>query len=75
MEALAVLLVLVAVVAAIIAAVVAAHEDSHAGRVARMQAKHQDALRQIDGTAEYYSGLYRYIARRLDHESGRRQSG
>ena len=77
MEALAVLLVVlavVAVVAAIVTAVVAS-EDSHAGRVARIQGKHQDALRQIDGTAEYYAGLYRYIARRLDHESRRRQSG
>ena len=35
---------------------------------------HQDTIEQIDETAAYYAGLYRYISRRLEEETRRRRS-
>lgn len=49
--------------------------DSHAAKMARIKAEHDETVRQIDRTAEYYVGLYRYIAKRVDDQSRRRQSG
>jgi uncharacterized protein YpmB len=68
-------LVLVVFLVVVMIAAEAQNEDSHEKHVACIRAKQEETLRQIDETGEYYAGLYRYIARRLDHESRRRQSG
>ena len=35
---------------------------------------HRDTVTRIDDTADYYAGLFRYVSRRLDEETRRRQS-
>lgn len=72
-----ILLALALIVAAVTIIILAGSQngDSHEASVARMQAKQKETLHQIDTTGAYYAGLYRYIARRLDDESRRRQSG
>ena len=70
-----VLAVLLICVIISIAAALNEPEDTHAQKVERIKAKHQETIREIDRTADYYVGLYRYIAKRLDDESRRRQSG
>ncbi|MHB1459463.1 MAG: hypothetical protein ACYC0V_21340 [Armatimonadota bacterium] len=67
-------IVLVVAMVAIIIAVGATNANSHEKRIARMHEKQKESLQQIDKTGEYYRGLYRYIARRLDDESRRRES-
>jgi flagellar basal body-associated protein FliL len=77
-QILAVILFVLFVVLMVTTAIVAAVHDSkasHEQRVARIQEKQQNAMRQIDETAEYYTGLYKHIAKRMDDEFRRRQSG
>ena len=66
-----------AVVVITITAVVVAGQTGHwhRAKVRRIKAKESQAMREIDRTAEYWIGLYKYIGQRLDHESRRRQSG
>ena len=69
-------------VLSIVAGIIYILEKSYADRPAQREAEkmqamkrmHQDAIEQIDETADYYAGLYRYISWRLDEETRRRRS-
>ena len=65
----------VAVIAIAIIAVACEPRDSYQEKMRRIKAKEKEAMQGIDQEAEYWVGLYRYIARRVDDESRRRQSG
>ena len=49
--------------------------DSHQDKVRRIEAREKQAMQEIDQTAEYHAGLYKYISKRSGDESRRRQSG
>jgi len=68
----AVALLIVVLIMTPVVVAICAYENSHERRIARMLEKEQSAMRQIDETGEYYTGLFEYIARRLDDRSGRR---
>ena len=50
-------------------------ENCHERKTAHVHQTHQETMQLLDKTADYYVRLYRYIDRRLDDESRRRQSG